>query len=436
MAAATNGRRLTTLVASGGAAVMFAGIAVASAEPLPEQPAQHVIMFDIDGFDPRFLDGEYDDLAELPNIRALVEQGAHTVANGSLTSYSNSSRATTATGTYPDVHRNTGYYLDQTAGQAVTQERYIEPGVETIAESLGRQGRTGAYLQWYIVENYGASYGDPDALYTQPGGPCEERADHAVAILRGEAVDSGGTLVETDGIPDLMVIYCSEVDSLIHSTGFADPSLPELLQHTDEQVGKVVQAAEEAGILDQTAFIFTSDHGMREWTVPLLPDVLAALETTGFSVEVVPSAGGVPDPASEIVIVAAPRTADITLYGEAARTSNARHIAKLIRDIPGIASVYDNNRLRQLRASDKLGDLVVEPIEPYHLSTLTDGNLRGSHGGLAEAEVPLILAGAGIRPGAGMPNVGLVDVAAIVSALLGVEPPAASEGRVPPRLLR
>ncbi|WP_326564371.1 alkaline phosphatase family protein [Micromonospora peucetia] len=394
------------------------------------RPAQHVIMFDFDGFDPRFLNGRYADLAELPNLRALIEAGTYGVADGSYSSYSNSSRTTTATGAYPAVHRNTGYYYNHESDRGVSQERYIEPGVETIAHSLKRQDRTSAYLQWYAVQNYGATYGDPAALYTQPGGNCEARADQAIALLRGEPVNSGGTMVDPAAIPDLITVYCDDVDGALHDDGFSDPDLPAALARVDAQIGRVRDAAREAGILDRTAFLVTADHGAREWTIPLLPEVLDRLSGMGFKVQVISSSGGVPDPTSEIVIVASPRTADITLRGGADTAKNARRIAKLIRDIPGIAAVRDQQDLRRLNASDKLGDLVVEPVEPYHLSTLVDGAPRASHGALPEAQVPMVLSGAGVRRGVPLRNVGLVDVAATISALLGVQPPANSQGRV------
>ncbi|MEU6078167.1 alkaline phosphatase family protein [Micromonospora sp. NPDC047074] len=429
------GRSNAAKAVAAGTVVLLAATALsagpASATPAPaadgSRPTQHVIMFDFDGFDPRFLDGRYADLAELPNLRALIAEGAYGVADGSYSSYSNSSRSTTATGTYADVHRNTGYYYNQETDRGVSQERYIEPGVETIAHSLKRQDRTAAYLQWYAVQNYGATYGDPAALYTQPGGKCETRADQAIALLRGEPVNSGGTMVDPAAIPDLITVYCDDVDGVLHDGGFAAPDLPATLARVDAQIGRVRDAAREAGILDRTTFLVTADHGAREWTVPLLPTVLDRLAETGLKVQVISSSGGVPDPTSEVVIVAAPRTADITLRGRADTPENARRIAGIIRGIPGIAAVRDKQDLRRLHASDKLGDLVVEPVEPYHLSTLTDGKLRGSHGGLAEAQVPMVLSGAGIRS-VPLRNVGLVDVAATISALLGVQPPANSRG--------
>ncbi len=55
----------------------------------------------------------------------------------------------------------------------------------------------------------------------------------------------------------------------------------------------------------------------------------------------------------------------------------------------------------------------------------------GGHGGteLESLTVPLVLAGAGIRPGRGPPGARLVDVAPTVAALLGVPPPGHGMGR-------
>lgn len=397
--------------------------------------AEHVVMFDLDGFDPRFLEGEYADLADLPNIRALAEQGAFGIAHGSYKSYSNSSRAATATGTYPDVHGNGSYYYDDENDVAVSQERYLEPGVETLAQSLRAQGRTAAYLQWYIVENYGAAYGDPTALYTQPGGNCVARAGQAVDILAGRPVVSRGQPVQLPGIPDLITVYCGDVDTVLHDQGFSSINLIPALEHVDEQVGRVLQAARDAGIYDSTTFIVTGDHSMRTWTKPLLPELLAALESTGFTAQVVP-AGGSAAPETDIVVVQGVRIADITFRGAAARPHNVTRIRRAVDGIEGVAGVYDRGDQRRLRAGDKTGQLVVDALEPYHFSTNMDGRDRASHGGVDEAEVPLIIAGAGVRPGTDLHNSRLIDVAPTISALLGVAPPNHAEGRVLREALR
>lgn len=130
----TRRQALTTL----GTAAVTVPLAAGLAAPATAhgEPRRRVLLIDIDGFDPRLLDGEYADLHSLPHIRALRAAGASGTATTSYSSYSNSCRTTMATGTYPDVHRNSAYYINPETGLAVTQERYIEPGVETIAQAL------------------------------------------------------------------------------------------------------------------------------------------------------------------------------------------------------------------------------------------------------------------------------------------------------------
>lgn len=321
-----------------GAATATAAVAAAVPAAAAERPRRRVVLVDVDGFDPRLLDGRYADVHPLPRIREMRARGASGTIAATYSSYSNSCRTSTATGAYPAAHRNTGYYVDPGTGTAVSQERWVEPGVETIAQALRRQARTGAYVQWYAVQDHGAGYGDTDQLYTQPGGTMTARVDDAIALLSGEPVSSGGQQVTLPEPPDLLAVYGSDVDGWIHSNGFAGDGLYETLEETDTQIGRLLDAIDELGLASSTTVMLTGDHGLREWTVPLLPDLLAAVEGLG-------------------------RTISVVGAGETA-------------------------------------DLVVEPVEPYHFSLLDDGKLRGSHGGVPEASVPLVVAGAGVRPGA------------------------------------
>jgi len=59
---------------------------------------------------------------------------------------------------------------------------------------------------------------------------------------------------------------------------------------------------------------------------------------------------------------------------------------------------------------------------------LDDGRPRGSHGSTAESQVPLIMAGSGVRSGTTVHAASLVDVAPTVAALLGATPPVDAQG--------
>ncbi len=400
----------------------LAGAPAASAAPGPfpgrAGQSEHVLTIDIDGFDHRFIDGEYAHLAELPNIRGLAAQGGYGVMRGSFVSYSNASRATLATGVSPRFHENAGYYYNAESNLAVAQERFIDPSATTLAQSLRAQGVSAAYVQWYIVENYGASYDDPLALYTQPGGDVTVRVNQAIDILRGQPVDSGGQSITLPEIPRLLMVYTDSIDSLLHSEGFNSPALPPLLNLVDTEIGRLLDVLEEVGLAQSTTVILTADHGARQWTHPLLPELTAIIEEAPYSVQVVPT-GSSPDPDTEIIVVAAPRTASISLRGRAARASVENGLAADISALEGVAAVYNKVELRRIGASPKMGQLVAEPHEPYHFSSNLDGAERASHGGWVEAEVPLLVRGPGVAAGSSIVGASATHFAPAVHRYLG-----------------
>ncbi|UBU09344.1 alkaline phosphatase family protein [Nonomuraea gerenzanensis] len=385
--------------------------------------ARHVVLVDWDGFDPAYLGR-----VPTPNLDRLAARGVLTVAEATYHTVSNPCRASMSTGAYPEVHGNVAYVFDAASGRAQGQSRFL--AAETIAESLAAEGRTVASVQWYMIQDHGVRYGDPEHLYVQPGGGFAQRVDVAIDILHLRPVDSGGQPVTVPRIPDLLAVYSSDLDGLGHNEGPDSPNLGPLLAEHDHQLGRLIQATQDAGIFQDTAFLLTSDHGMTGWNRTLLPQVVEAVQALGHSVEVVPS-GSAPAAGTEVVIVPnAVRLGDFTLRGTAAEPAARRRIRSALRGLPEISRVLDEPALRALHASDKLGDLVAEARPPYGFALDPPaGQWRGAHGSLGEIKVPLLLSGAGIRPGARPRGARLIDVAPTVAALLGTRPPAQAQGR-------
>ena len=334
------------------------------------------MLVDWDGFD-----ADYLARAQLPNLRRLVERGSLTIASSTFHTVSDPARASMSTGAYPEIHDNAAYYFDPIANAARGQERFL--AAETIAEALAAEGRTIASVQWYMVQNHGTGYGDPEHLYVQPGGDFGRRVD---------------------------------------------------LAEMDDDLGRLVQATKDVGIYGETAFLLTSDHGMTSWSRTLLPQLLATISAAGYRAEVV-TPGRSPAADSEVIVVPnAVRQGDITLRGRAATADGREDVRSALQSLSPtyIADVLDESDHRALRASRKLGDLTAEAQPPYGfaLSEPAAGEQRGSHGSRAELQVPLLLAGAGIRRGVNPRDPVLVDVAPTIAALLGTRPPAQAQGRV------
>ncbi|MBW3643670.1 MAG: alkaline phosphatase family protein [Actinobacteria bacterium] len=392
----------------------------------PGRRPKHVVLVDWDGFDPDYLGR-----APTPNLDALVARGSLAIGSSTFQTVSNPARASMSTGAYPETHDNAAYYFDPVANVARGQQRFL--AAETIAEVLAAEGRTLASVQWYMVQNHGATYGDHEHLYVQPGGSFGDRVDVAIDILNRRPVNSGGQMVTVPEIPDFLAVYSDSMDSLGHREGTETPNMALLLAEMDHHLGRLVQATKDVGIYGETAFLLTSDHGMTSWNQTLIPEVLAAVEATGHKPEIV-TPGRSPAPDAEVVIVPnAVRYGDITLRGAAATPEGRAEVRAALESLSPtfVSQVLDEPDLDGLRASDKLGDLIAEAQPPYGfaLSEPPAGEWRGSHGSTQELPVPFLLSGAGFRRGVAPTDPVVVDVAPTIAALLGVRPPAGAQGR-------
>ena len=355
------------------------------------------------------------------------------MAESTFTTKSNPARASMSTGAYPEVHGNAAYYFDDRSNEAVGQTRFL--AAETISQALAAEGMTTAAVQWYMVQDHGASYGDPEHLYVEPGGLFEQRVDAAIDILNLSPVNSGGKMVAVPKIPDFLAVYSADLDAFGHAEGAESPNLGPLLAELDRQLGRLVQATKEVGIYDRTAFVLTGDHGMSTW-YRSLTEKLAAMTVLGRHPEIVP-AGRPASPGAEIVVVTAGRVADVTLRGRAATPRGRKEVRTAFGERDEISRVLDASDFGAFHASDKLGDFVVEARVPWGFGPPgpEEAAPRGGHGSTLEMRVPLLIAGAGVRAGGVPRKPKLVDVAPTISALLGARPPANAQGRVLSELL-
>jgi len=72
-----------------------------------EHPADHVVLLALDGFDVEYLDLVRSGQAPMPNLERLVRRGSLATSTGVMTSITNPSWSSVATGAWPATHRNT-----------------------------------------------------------------------------------------------------------------------------------------------------------------------------------------------------------------------------------------------------------------------------------------------------------------------------------------
>nr|BFF21111.1 hypothetical protein GCM10025730_46320 [Promicromonospora thailandica] len=325
---------LATTVASTAAAAPGTGPRTAPRDA----PADHVVLLALDGFDVEYLDLVRSGAAPMPNLERLLRRGSVSTSTGVMTSITNPSWSSVATGAWPATHRNTAYWFDTSTNTARGQQRDL--AVPTVAQSIRAQGGTVFSAQWFILQNYGVTFGDPDGLYTQPGGDCARRTDDAVSVLHGEPVDSGGDQVRANGVPDLIAVYCDVLDAIGHEGGDADPRIPAALADIDAQIGRLVQATRDAGVYGRTAFVVTGDHGMTTFDKGFGAEGLAAIEDAGFTPQILTS-GQTPAPGTDVVIVVG-GVADVRVIGERAGDRSAvRRLERALRGLPQVRDVLD-----------------------------------------------------------------------------------------------
>jgi arylsulfatase A-like enzyme len=384
-------------------------------------PADHIVLLALDGFDIEYLDD-----APMPNLQHLLARGSLTTASGVMPSITNPSWSSIATGAWPETHQNTAYWYDSAAGVARGQQRDL--AVPTIAQAIRAQGGTVLSAQWFIVQNYGTAFGDPNGIYTQPGGDCVRRVDDAVAVLGGEPVNSGATMVTAPKVPDLIAVYCDVLDALGHADGDQAPGIPDALRQIDQQIGRLVSAVQEADIYGRTTFVITGDHGMSTFTRGTDKELLAAIADAGYQAQIL-NAGQSPAADTDAVIVIG-GVGSLHLVGTAATDpAAADRIKAALLTLPHVRAVYDKDAQRALHMSPKFGELVIEPESGWTLGA-TPAGPRGVHGLTETLSVPLVLAGAGVRPNTPARSPRHIDLAPTMAALLGIEPPSGSQGRV------
>ncbi|CAN5700840.1 ectonucleotide pyrophosphatase/phosphodiesterase [soil metagenome] len=396
-----------------------------SQEPRSDRRPEHVILVDWDGFDPAYLDR-----TPTPNLDELASRGSLSIARTTFPTPSNPSRASIATGAYPEVHGNAAYYLNRHTGRVVGEERTLQ--AETVAEALVEEDKTVVSIQWYTVQGHGAAFGAPDRLYVEPGGLFASRVDAAIDVLEGRPVDSGGREVTVSKVPNFLAVYGSDLDDVGHAEGPDGPNITSLLAEMDRQLGRLVQATRDVGIYDSTAFILTGDHGMTRWAKDITQELLTAIAEAGYTPEVV-TPGNAPEPTTEVVVVpGAVRIANLALLGRADTPQGKRQIKEALEGIPHVTQVLDEADLEELNAGQKIGEFVVEAEEPWGFipPRKAGGETGGAHGSTEEIKVPLLLSGAGFRRDAAPRDLRLVDVAPTICALLGVRPPKDAQGRI------
>lgn len=371
-------------------------------------PKKPVVVVCIDGGDPAYFQ-QFLKEGAIPNIARFIMQGFSTVADGTVPSFTCPNNMSIITGTPASKHGISGnFYLDTATGKAVVMSgpellrgdtilcQFARAGAKVVSitakDKLRRQLGKNLDLthgsisfssekadQCTMAEN-----GIEDVL-TFVGQPLPNMYSEALSLF---VLDAGIKILERDR-PDLM--YLSLTDFVQHKYAPTEAAAKRFYQDLDVRFGKLAALGALVAL--------TADHGMNDKStadgkpnVIWLQDVLDAKFGKGDTTVICPITDA-------FVAHHGALGGFVRVYCRGKTTPT--QVIELVRGIEGVELVYDKEtacRLLELPA-DREGDVVVISTagvcvggaeKDHDLSGLEGHRLR-THGGVAEAKVPIIL---------------------------------------------
>jgi len=360
---------------------------------------------------------DYLALAELPALQRMAAEGLR--ADRLTPVYPSNTfpgHVSLATGTYPDRHGIVdNHFLDRQRGWYHMSGEADWLQAEPLWISATRQGITTATYFWVGSESDWRGQRPRYRMTPFDSSRSEaEKVDQIIAWLELPPAER----------PRLIMAYWRGADAAGHRYGAASGEVVATLTTQDRELGRLMAYLDAQGRWGSTTLMVVSDHGMTRKGVYL--DIAGALAGAGIEADVVGST------VANVFLAdsADSERVDEVLGGFEAVTAY-RH-----DDVP------DSWRLRH---PQRTGDWVAVVPPPYTLSRRTGFEYRlqswlarlgwefGGHGydpALPDMGALLLALGRGVPAGLVLPQAHLIDVAPTVSALLAIDPPRQSEGRV------
>lgn len=208
--------------------------------------AKHVVMIGLDGW------GAYSvNKADMPNVKKLMNDGSYTLKKRSvLPSSSAVNWASMYMGAGPELHGYTewGSQTPELPSR-VTNKNGIFPTVFSLLRASDPQAEIGNICEWggirYVCDTLALNF---DKHIKEATKNPQEAARVAVEYIKSAR-------------PNLVNIVFDEPDHVGHSEGHDTPAYYKKLTELDGYIGQIMEAVKEAGMLDETIFIVTADHG-------------------------------------------------------------------------------------------------------------------------------------------------------------------------------
>jgi len=219
-------------------------ILMAAIASSPQPTARHVVIVGIDGLRAAAVREQ-----PLPNISALIKRGASTLhARAVMPTDSSPNWASMISGAGPEQHGVTsnGWEPDKPEIAPVCKgPGGIFPTIFGVLRGQRRDAVIGCFHDW---DGFGR-------LLERSASDAVVRGDGPVETMR-EAI----AFLESRR-PAFLFIQLDHVDHAGHDKGYVSPEYNTAVIEADRLIGELEQALRNAGMLDSTVLLVTSDHG-------------------------------------------------------------------------------------------------------------------------------------------------------------------------------
>ena len=356
---------------------------------------------------------DFPDRGDFPGLARMEREGVRGAMTPVFPSNTFPTHVSMATGTYPDIHGIVDNIFWDPQRQAIyrysAESDWLD--AEPVWITAARQGIVAATYFWVGSEQDWRGIGHAIRMTPFDGGrPEAAKVDQMIEWLglpRGER-------------PQLIMAYWAGTDSVAHRVGPESEDVATQLATQDEQLERLMAGIEATVGWRETTLLIVSDHGMVEVSSSL--DLAGALDDAGIGARVNGS------PVAQVFL-------------EDPADLDRAHAVIAAMDHVTVHRRAELPADWRLRHPSRTGDLVVATVPPHSLDAgsaaitayLMAGGKLGTHGydpALPEMRPAFFAMGARVTPvDRDEALFRQIDLAATIAALLGIEPPAQSEGR-------
>jgi predicted AlkP superfamily pyrophosphatase or phosphodiesterase len=405
---------------------------------------KHVVLISIDGFRPDFY---LEEKWPAPNLKTMAKEGTYALGVRSVfPSVTYPAHTTIITGAYPATHGiyyNSPFEPDGETGRWYWNSNLIK--TETLWDAVRKSGKISASLIWPVSVGAPIDYNIPevwtlDSSYGRikpmednetPKGLLKEM-EGAVLGKMNETTFNGDYLNREDRTgemgayllekykPNLMTIHLIATDHFQHEQGRNGKKVYTAIAAIDRAIGKIIEAAERAGISDETTFIITGDHGFVDIHSAISPNIWLKEE------------GLLQEQENASTWKAKFHTSGASAFlmlKDKNDKATLEKVRKKLNSLPNslkkLFRIVEKSELVDIGA-DPNATLALTPIIGVAMSSSLKGDIitarsGGTHGyfpDFQQIETGFVAWGPGISSGKEVPKMGLEDIAPLVSELL------------------